>query len=63
MIWRTFLLLNNPTDAERKTHDGKTKSLVDKHIWGAIGSGCLPSDLLVALLFSQLEEREPWKEY
>src|SRR5512141_2173463 len=44
---------------------------VDKYTWGAIGSSYLPSDILAAYLFAQLEQRERiqshrenlWKTY
>jgi dTDP-4-amino-4,6-dideoxygalactose transaminase len=60
------LLLNDPTLIERaeilrEKGTNRTRffrGLVDKYTWVDIGSSFLPSDLLAAFLFAQLEERE-----
>jgi dTDP-4-amino-4,6-dideoxygalactose transaminase len=60
------LLINDPTLIERAEiirEKGTNRSrffrgLVDKYSWVDIGSSYLPSDILAALLFAQLENRE-----
>ena len=60
------LLLNRREDIERAEiirEKGTNRSLffrgqVDKYTWVDIGSSFLPSDMLAAFLFAQLEERE-----
>jgi dTDP-4-amino-4,6-dideoxygalactose transaminase len=60
------LLINDPRYIERAeiirekgTHRAKFfRGEVDKYTWVDIGSSYLPSDILAAFLYSQLEERE-----
>jgi dTDP-4-amino-4,6-dideoxygalactose transaminase len=60
------LLINDPKyieDAEILREKGTNRSRffrgqVDKYTWVNVGSSYLPSDLLAAFLFAQLEERE-----
>jgi dTDP-4-amino-4,6-dideoxygalactose transaminase len=60
------LLLNDPRyidDAEILREKGTNRSRffrgqVDKYTWVNVGSSYLPSDMLAAFLFAQLEERE-----
>jgi dTDP-4-amino-4,6-dideoxygalactose transaminase len=60
------LVLNDPGDAERAEilrEKGTNRSrffrgLVDKYTWVDVGSSYLPSDLLAAILYAQLEQRE-----
>lgn len=60
------LLINDPSDVQRAEiirEKGTDRSRffrgeVDKYTWVDIGSSFLPSDLLAAFLYAQLEERE-----
>lgn len=60
------LVLNNPDNIERAEiirEKGTNRSrlfrgLVQKYTWVDVGSSYLPSDLLAAFLFAQLEQRE-----
>lgn len=59
------LVLNDPADTERAEilrEKGTNRSrffrgLVDKYTWIDVGSSYLPSDLLAAILYAQLEQR------
>ena len=60
------LLINDPELVERAeiirekgtNRNRFFRGMVDKYTWVDVGSSYLPSDLLAALLFAQLEERE-----
>lgn len=60
------LLINDPTLIERAliirekgtNRDQFFRGQVDKYTWVAVGSSYLPSDLLAAFLFAQLESRQ-----